>query len=85
MVTQTATLNDPEGFHMRPAGVFASKMASFESSVKLSAGGKDVDGKSLMQIMSCGWKCGTEIEVTCEGPDEADALAAAVEGIEAVA
>lgn len=85
MVTQAATLNHPHGFHMRPAGLFATKMASFESSVTLSAHGTNVDGKSLMQIMSCGFTCGTEITVTCEGTDEADALAAAVQTIEAAA
>lgn len=75
------TLSNPEGFHMRPAGVFATAMAAFSSTITLSSGDTSVDGKSLMQIMGAGFKCGTDITVTCEGADEDEALRAAVDAI----
>ena len=31
MVSQKVTINNPQGLHMRPAGVFAKGMAKFDS------------------------------------------------------
>ena len=67
MVSEKVTLINPQGLHMRPAGTFASAM------------GKETNGKSPMALMAAGLSCGTEIEIKCDGADEADALAAAVE------
>ncbi len=40
---------------------------------------KEVNGKSPMALMAAGIPCGTEVEVKCDGADEAEALAAAIE------
>ena len=42
-------------------------------------GEKEVNGKSPMALMAAGIPCGTEVEVKCDGADEAEALAAAIE------
>ena len=42
-------------------------------------GAKKTDGKRLMQLMTACIKCGTEVELQCEGPDEAEMLQKAVE------
>ena len=75
MVSQTVTIINPTGLHMRPAGLFASTMGKFSSNVT-------INGKSPMAIMAGGLGAGTEIEIVCEGSDEADALKAAVELVE---
>ena len=67
MVSQTITLTNGSGLHMRPAGVLASAMAPFASDVT---------------IVAAGIKCGTEVEVRCEGADEQAALDAAIQLIE---
>lgn len=82
MVSQTLTLTNGSGLHMRPAGVLTSAMAPFASDVTLVVEGKEVNGKSLMAVVAAGIKCGAEVEVRCEGADEAEALAKAVELIE---
>jgi len=79
MVTDTIVLSNAQGFHMRPASVFATAMAPFASEVTLLTAGGEVNGKSLMALVASGMKCGTEIEVRCEGADEAEALAKAME------
>ncbi len=56
MVSKKVTLVNAQGFHMRPASVFATAMGCI--------------------------KCGSEIELVCDGPDENEALADAVERIE---
>ena len=68
MVSEKATLVNPQGLHMRPAGLFASTMGKFASDVTVVA-----------PDMAAGIPCGTEVEVKCDGADEKEALAAAIE------
>ena len=77
MVSQKVTINNPQGLHMRPAGVFAKGMAKFDSDVTINFNGKATNGK----IGAC-IKCGSEVEIQCDGPDEEDALKTAIEMIE---
>ena len=79
MVSDKATLVNPQGLHMRPAGLFASTMGKFASEVTVVAPDKEVNGKSPMALMAAGIPCGTEVEVKCDGADEKEALAAAIE------
>ena len=76
MVSEKATLVNPQGLHMRPAGLFASTMGKYACDVTVVTPEKEVNGKSLM---AAGIPCGTEVEVKCDGADEAEALAAAIE------
>ena len=79
MVSQKTTVINAQGFHMRPAGVFANTMGKFSSDVFIIANGNRVNGKSLMNIIAACIKCGTEVEVECSGEDEKEALAKAIE------
>ncbi|MCH5299890.1 MAG: HPr family phosphocarrier protein [Ruminococcus sp.] len=79
MVSEKLTLKNAQGFHMRPAGVFAGEMGKFTSDVKIKFNGNEINGKSLMNIIAACIKCGSEIEVICDGADEQAALDKAVE------
>jgi catabolite repression HPr-like protein len=48
----------------------------FDSSVYLSIGGKRVNAKSIMGMMSLTLKTDDEVEVEAEGPDEEEAVKA---------
>lgn len=82
MTSKTLTITNAQGFHMRPAGAFAAAMAKFNSSVTIKFNGSDVNGKSLMNIIAAGIKCGSTIEIVCEGDDENAALDSAVALVE---
>lgn len=82
MTSKTLTITNAQGFHMRPAGAFASAMAKFNSNVTIKFNGSDVNGKSLMNIIAAGIKCGSTIEIVCEGDDENAALDSAVALVE---
>ena len=73
MVSEKATLVNPQGLHMRPAGLFASTMGKFACDVTVVTPDKEVNGKSPMALMAAGIPCGTEVEVKCDGADEAEA------------
>ncbi len=66
------TVMDPLGMHARPAGIFVKEASSCESSVRLTKGEKSVDAKKIFGVMGLLVKCGDEVTVTVEGPDEAE-------------
>ncbi|MFR8012367.1 MAG: HPr family phosphocarrier protein [Clostridia bacterium] len=82
MVSKKVQVINKQGFHMRPANDFVREMAKFKSDIHLIMDEKDVNGKSIMNIMAACIKCGSEIEVRCEGEDEQAMLDKAVELIE---
>jgi phosphocarrier protein len=82
MVSKETKVINAQGFHMRPAGMFAQEMAKFQSDVFIGFKGQKVNAKSLMNIIAACIKCGSEIEVICEGADEQAALDKAIELIE---
>ena len=76
MTEATTTIENKTGIHARPASVFVQKASSFKSKVQLKAKGKTVDAKSILLIMSMGLVKGTEITICADGPDEAEAVKA---------
>ena len=82
MLSKTLTIENSEGLHMRPAGVFAKEMTKFSCAVTLDVAGKKINAKSVMLIIAACIKCGAEVTVECDGADEKEALAKAVELIE---
>ncbi len=78
MVSQALTVINKAGFHMRPAGLFVDKMTQFQSDVTIRYNGREINGKSIMNVMAACMKQGAEIEICCSGPDEEEMLRAAV-------
>lgn len=74
MVEQKTKVVNKEGFHMRPANNFIKEMAKFKSTITFDIDGKEVNAKSIMNIMAACIKFGTELTVKCDGPDEQEAL-----------
>ena len=75
MRSTTLTLINPLGLHARAASKLVDVAKSFASSVTLTKGGKDVDGKSIMSLLLLGAPVGSQLELTVEGDDEEAALA----------
>ena len=50
--------------------------AGFTSDVTIVKDGTEVDAKSILGLLLVGAPLGAMVHLTCEGPDEADALAA---------
>lgn len=82
MVSKTTKITNKMGFHMRPANVFVTAMSKYVSDIELVINGKKINGKSIMNIMAEGIKCGTELTVECNGADEGAMLNAAITLIE---
>ena len=82
MVSKSCTIKNKMGLHMRPANVFVTAMTKYESEIFIQFGGKKINGKSIMNIMAGCIKCGSDIVVECDGPDEEAMMAEASELIE---
>lgn len=66
------TVRLPADLHARPAGLFSRTAAGFDAQVLISAGGREVDARSVLLVMSLGATGGTDITVRAEG-NEAEA------------
>ena len=76
MAELTVVINNKFGIHARPAATLVKTAASYKSSVKLTSGGKTVDAKSILGVMSLGVKNGTTVMFKAEGEDAQDCLLA---------
>lgn len=83
MVSKRVTVIAAEGMHMRPAGIFANEMGKFSCDVTIKFNEKEINAKSLLNILAACIKCGSDIEIVCDGADENEALQKAVEIIAA--
>ena len=74
MVSKKLTVKNESGLHARPAGILAQAAMKCNSDVWILIGDKKVQVKSILNLMAAGIKCGTEIELQCEGESEAEDL-----------
>lgn len=67
------------GLHARPASEFVKLAAQFKASIlvrNVTAGSQPVDAKSILSVLTLGVEQGHQIEISCEGEDEQQALEA---------
>lgn len=67
----------PVDLHARPAGKLSQEAARHAAAVTVAAGDKEVDGRSVLLVMSLGATAGTEVTIRASG-DDADEAADAV-------
>lgn len=65
-----------QGLHARPAALFVQVANRFQSAIRVRRGRREVDGKSIMGILTLAASRDSTIEVRAKGPDAADALRA---------
>ena len=82
MISRTLLIKNKLGLHARAASVFVKTAGAFGSDIRVTRGEKQADGKSIMAMMMLQASCGTEIMVSTDGEDEAEAMTAIVEMID---
>lgn len=73
-LTRTVTVRNPQGLHARPADQLVRLASSFQSKIMIGAGGEVVDCKSILSLLTLGAAQGTELSLSAEGTDAAQAL-----------
>ncbi len=82
MVSKRTVVVNRSGLHLRPAADLSKLASSMSSEITIVAGEKRVNPKSVLILMSAAITKGTEIEIICEGENEAEDLERLVEAIE---
>lgn len=68
-IRKTFTIVNTLGLHARAAAGFVKLSNKFSSDIKIIKDGYDVDGKSILGILSLAAARGTEIDVEVSGDD----------------
>ncbi len=82
MVKQKIAIKNRTGLHLKPAGALCNEAIKYKSSVTFRFRTTNVNAKSVLSVLAACVKCGDEIELCCDGPDEEEALRAMVRVIE---
>ena len=78
-VDRTVTIRNRLGLHARPAGEFVKAASKFESKITVKKGEVEVNGKSIMGVMTLAAECGSKVTVRAEGADAEAAVEAVAE------
>ena len=70
------------GLHARAAARFVQVAGKFAATVRVSAGGRGVDGKSILGLLMLAAARGTRLVIEADGGDAEAALAALVALVE---
>jgi phosphocarrier protein len=76
MIKTTVTIINKLGLHARAASRLVNCASGFASDVWISRGTREVNGKSIMGVLTLAAGRGTELGLRVDGSDEAEAVAA---------
>jgi len=79
MLDKTVIIRNKLGLHARAAVKFVNLSNRFGSSVRIVKDGDEIDGKSILGILTLAATQGTSIRLVVAGKDEEAAMAALVE------
>ncbi len=75
-VVKNVFVINPEGLAAKQSAHFLRVSSKFTSSVKIRKGDREVDGKSILGIMTLAAEKGATLTLVVEGPDAEEAAAA---------
>jgi phosphotransferase system HPr (HPr) family protein len=70
------TLVTRRSLHARPAALLADLAAGFDCSIKLEAGGRSANAKSVLSLMALDLEIGDKVLVQADGDDDETAARA---------
>ncbi len=72
----TVAIVNKRGLHARAAAQFVKLVENFDAEITVARAGTAVSGRSIMGLMMLAASPGTELDLSAEGPQAEDALAA---------
>ena len=66
---RSAKIMNPEGLHARPCHAVVSLAQEFEADLRIRNGAKQVNGRSILELMTLSASQGDELEFTATGRD----------------
>ncbi|MBU2483280.1 MAG: HPr family phosphocarrier protein [Proteobacteria bacterium] len=74
MQERTFKIKNRLGLHARPAAMLVQITTRHASKVMIHKDDQEVDGKSIMGLMTLAAECGSEIKIVADGVDEQQVL-----------
>lgn len=74
MIKKDLVIKNQIGLHARPAAMFVQRANRYEADIFVEKNTKNVNGKSIMGIMSLGVAKNESITIIIDGPDELEAM-----------
>ena len=66
---KTVSICNSAGLHARPCHAIVSAALEYQSELRVRLGARQVNGKSILELMSLNAACGKELELHCRGKD----------------
>lgn len=76
MIERRLTLTNRLGLHARAASKLVQTASRFQARTLIERDGRSVNAKSIMGVLLLAAPCGTELVLSTDGEDEAEAMAA---------
>ena len=74
MMEKVFVIKNKLGLHARPAALLVQTASKFKSKVKIIKDGQEVDGKSIMGLMTLAACAGSSLKVVADGEDEKEVI-----------
>jgi phosphocarrier protein len=82
MIEKIVTIKNKAGLHTRPAATIVKFAAKYECEFFISRDGMNINGKSIIGVMTLAAEEGAELTLTFDGTDEEEAAKEIVEFFE---
>jgi len=79
MIERQVTINNRAGLHTRPAATLVKTAARFKADFFIQKDAMEINGKSIIGVMTLAAEQGSPLTLRFDGPDEEEAAAAVVD------
>ena len=79
MVSETVTVENKKGIHLRLAHELVKAASGFKSEITITKDDMEANAKSILGLAGLGAEFGSELMITVDGVDEKDALSCIVQ------
>ncbi len=79
MVERVVTIKNRTGLHTRPAATLVKTAARFKADFSIQGDAFEINGKSIIGVMTLAAEQGSRLTLKFDGPDEEAAAAAVVD------
>jgi phosphocarrier protein HPr len=74
LIEKKLTIQNEMGLHARPAAIFVQIANKYESDIIVRKGRQEVNGKSIMGLLTLAAEKGAKLNIKANGPDAKEAV-----------
>jgi len=74
LIEKKLTIKNEQGLHARPAALFVQIANKYESDIIVRKGRQEVNGKSIMGLLTLAAERGAKLNIKANGPDAKEAI-----------